>query len=330
MGKQPASLPEDRSEWPSFLSGGSLPKVEPAVGASVPSTSTSTSSIPSPSSLAPSSGLSSATSTSDLSHYPTTSSTTPTHSIHPISSSVPNPQPSGPRLHDYPLKAPGGKVVVTQVKPGLLLGVNNDDSHVKVSASAYPMSMPAQQFTSPRIPLHHHNHGYSYDYGYAPVVPTPMLPGENGVMGNNHSNPTWSLPNSSMRSHGRSLSSQSGSVSAQSEDDIDIEDEGEEYGRGRVLMRNGGGIDVEGDADSMDNDDEDDEHYEGYNNHGDEHHDNDDEDDGEEEETQTQNEMYTRHTTRYNAPRMDISVASVPQHIRWDGDMDIEMDMDMD
>ena len=300
MGKQPASLPEDRSEWPSFLSGGSLPKVEPAVTASVHSASTSASS-PSESSLA--SDLSSAT--SNLSHFPTTttttSSTTPTY---PISSSVPIPQPSGPRLHDYALKAPGGKVVVTQVRPGLLLGVNNDPA----------ASMPAAQLVTPtRTPQRHHA-GYSHDYGYTPpVVPVPAFgggpPNGDSVVGTN--NPMWSLPNSSVRSHGRSISSLSGSVSVQSEDgDIEIEDD-EEHGRaGRVFARNGRpgmGIDVEGDADGMDNDVIDDEHN-----------DNEDEDEGEDEEgDRTQSERYSRYTSRYRAPpRMD--------------DMDIEMDMDMD
>lgn len=302
MGKQPASLPEDRSEWPSFLSGGSLPKVEPAATASVPSSTSA--SILSDSSLA--SDLSSAT--SNLSHFPntTTSPTTPTHN--PISSSVPNSQPSGPRLHDYALKAPGGKVVVTQVRPGLLLGVNNDPPPPYATGGT-TASMPAQQLnTTTQIPQHHHD-GYSYDYDYTrPVVPVPTfggVPNRDGVVGANDS--TWSLPSSSIRSHGRSLSSLSGSVSAQSEDgDIEIDDEGHE--RWGVFVRNGRsgmGIGVEGDADGMDNDEEDDEH-------------NDDEEEDEEEEegSQTQSEMYTRYTSRYYAPRLD--------------DMDIEMDMDMD
>ena len=306
MGKQPASsLPEDRSEWPSFLSGGSLPKVEPVNH----STSTSASSIPSASSIALPSDLSSASSTSNLSRFPTTtSSTTPTH--HLISSSVPNPQSSGPRLHDYALKAPGGKVVVTQVRPGLLLGVNNDPP--STGTTAYPMSIPAQQFTPTRIHQHHH----SYDYSYTP----PVIPA-GGPNENNSNNPTWSLPNSSMRSHGRSLSSLSGSISAQSEDgDIEIEDvdedeeyegEGEGGGRGRVLMRNG--------RPEMGMDDEDD----------DEHHDNDDDDNDneeEDEEEETQSEIYSRYSSRYHAP------GGHPKSSGWDGigDMDMDMDMDMD
>ena len=307
MGKQPASLPEDRSEWPSFLSGGSLPKVESAVTPSIHSASTSASS-PSESSLA--SDLSSAT--SNLSHFPTTttttnSSTTPTH---PISSSVPILQSSGPRLHDYALKAPGGKVVVTQVRPGLLLGVNNDPpSPYAATATA---SMPAQQATHARISQHHHA-GYSYDYSYAPLVDPVSahggVPHGDGVVGTN--NTMWSLPNSSIRSHGRSISSFSESASAQSEDgDIEIGDEEDDaHGRGRMFMRNGRpemGIDGEGDGDGMDDDEIDEHNY----------HDEEDEDDGEEEGNQTQGEMYTRYTSRYHAPRMD--------------DMDIEMDMDMD
>ena len=52
--------------------------------------------------------------------------------------------------------------------------------------------------------------------------------------GNDNNNPTWSLSNSSMRSPGRSLSSLSGSMSAQSEDgEIEIEDvDGREGGGG--------------------------------------------------------------------------------------------------
>ena len=310
MGKQPASLPEDRSEWPSFLSGGSLPKADSAVTVSVHSSSSTSASPPSESSLA--SDLSSAT--SNLSHFPTTtttsttSSTTPT--THPISSSVPNPQSSGPRLHDYALRAPGGKVVVTQVRPGLLLGVNNDPPSSPYSTTA---SMPAQQIAPARIPQHHHA-GYSYDYGYAPpVVPSSHGGGGDGVV--ETSNSMWSLPNSSIRSHGRSLSSLSGSVSVQSEDgDIEIGDdydddyEIDDEGRTSVFVRNSGGgrhgmgiDDVEG-GDIMDNDDE------VYDEHN---------DDEEEEGTQTQSEMYTRYTSRYHASsRMD--------------DMDIEMDMDMD
>ena len=326
MGKQPASLPEDRSEWPSFLSGGSLPKTEVAGGGipSVPSTSTSASSVPSASSLGlSSSGLSSATSTSGF------SPSTPTH--HPISSSVPNPQSSGPRLHDYALKAPGGKVVVTQVRPGLLLGVNSNgdpsipytNSTTPASGTAYPMSMPIQQFAPTRTP----HHAYGYDYGYTPIVPAGG--GEDTL--NGIGPPTWSLPNSSMRSvsHGRSLSSGS-ALSEDGDIEIDIEDEDEEYGRGRVMGRKGRNFNVEGDADGMDDDDDDedndddDEHYEGHN-HG-QNHEDDDHNDNDEEGTQTYHPHYTTTTTRYNTP----------PHMKpkWDRgglvELDIEMDMDMD
>ena len=206
--------------------------------------------------------------------------------------------------------------MVTQVRPGLLLGVNNDPP------SSHTNGTTAQQFTPTRI-------GYNYDYGYTPpVVSAPTLGGPNGnhMGGNDNNNPTWSLPNSSMRSHGRSLSSFSGSMSAQSEDgdieieDVDVDDEG--YGReggggrGRALMRNGRSEGVG--LGDMDNDEEDD----------DDEHEEDEEDDG------TGNEIYTRYTSRYHAPaRMDMTMGDQQQQMRstkWDGvgDMDIDMDMD--
>lgn len=231
---------------------------------------------------------------------------------------------------------------MTQVRPGLLLGVNsNGDLSMPYAtgtdSAAYPKSMPVHQFTPTRTP----HDAYGYDYGHAPVVaPVPTLgAGCPNISNGNGNHPTWSLPNSSMRSasHGRSLSSLSGSVSAQSENgdiEIDVEDGAEDdekggYGRRRVLVRNGRagmgmGIDVEGDADDMD-DDDDDEHYDDHNHEGDEHHDDNDEE--EDEGTETQNETY--HHTRYNA-RFNAPMANQAKP-RWDGvGMDIEMDMDMD
>lgn len=98
-----ASLPEDRSLWPSFLSGGLVPP--PASG-----------------NYTHSSGY---TTLTDGNSRPTNIST-----LHPISSSVPttslsprHPVSTGPRLHDYaiPHSAPGaGGGGVTQVRPGVL------------------------------------------------------------------------------------------------------------------------------------------------------------------------------------------------------------------
>lgn len=217
------------------------------------------------------------------------------------------------------------------MRPGLLLGVNsNGDPSIPytngttpASGTAYPMSMPTQQFAPTRTP----HHGYGYDYGYTPIVPAG-----GGEIGNP---PTWSLPNSSMRSvsHGRSMSSGS-ALSEDGDIEIDIEDEDEEYGRGRVMGRKGRNFNVEGDADGMDDDDDDnedndddDEHYEGHN-HG-QNHEDDDHNDNDEEGTQTQtyhSHYTTTTTTRYNTP----------PHMKpkWDRgglvELDIEMDMDMD
>ena len=125
------------------------------------------------------------------------------------------------------------------MRPGLLLGVNNDPpSSSSPYATTTTASMPAQQVTPTRIPQHHHA-GYSYDYGYTP----PVVPAHGGS-GDGTNSSMWSLPNSSIRSHGRSLSSLSGSVSVQSEDgDIEIGDdydddyEIDDEGRTSVLDR---------------------------------------------------------------------------------------------
>lgn len=218
------------------------------------------------------------------------------------------------------------------MRPGLLLGVNNDppSSHTN-GATAYPKSMPAQQFTPTRV-----GYGSGYDYGYTtppPVVPAPAALNGNHMSGNS---PTWSLPNSCMRSHGRSLSSFSGSLSAQSEDgdieidDVNDEDEGYERGggRGRVLMRNGR-TEMGMGVDDMDNDEEEDEDED------DGHNDNEDLEEDEEDEG-TRNEIYARYSSRYRAhARMDMTMGDQHQQMKstkWDGvgDMDIEMDMDMD
>lgn len=77
------SLPDDRSLWPSFLSGGSLPTSDSANG-------------------------------EHQSHIISPSSS---YSSHPISSSVPvGPMSTGPRLHAYGV----GSGLVTQVRPGLV------------------------------------------------------------------------------------------------------------------------------------------------------------------------------------------------------------------
>ncbi|KAF9531426.1 hypothetical protein CPB83DRAFT_833554 [Crepidotus variabilis] len=105
MGDGATSLPEDRSQWPTFLSGGSLPKVEP-MGTKEHKPSSSISSA---------SGLSSA------------------FANMPISSSVParmttsTSMGGGPRMHDYTLPHSSSGVGVVG-RPGLV-GVSNMHRH---------------------------------------------------------------------------------------------------------------------------------------------------------------------------------------------------------
>jgi hypothetical protein len=42
------------------------------------------------------------------------------HALQPISSTVPNPSASGPRMHDYAIRAGGACAAVVQAVPGLL------------------------------------------------------------------------------------------------------------------------------------------------------------------------------------------------------------------
>ncbi|KAG6895186.1 hypothetical protein C0992_002713 [Termitomyces sp. T32_za158] len=79
-----SSLPEDRSLWPSFLSGGSLPKVDSVA----------------------------ATSTGGATHL--VSSSVPANGNFQRSPS------NGPRLHDYAIPATSGGSGVTQFRPGLV------------------------------------------------------------------------------------------------------------------------------------------------------------------------------------------------------------------
>ncbi|KAH6912916.1 hypothetical protein BKA70DRAFT_1531541 [Coprinopsis sp. MPI-PUGE-AT-0042] len=83
------SLPDDRSLWPSFLSGGSLPT---------------------PDSI----------SAANSEHQAHAISPSNSYSSHPISSSVPaRPMSTGPRMHAYGV----GSNLVTQVRPGLTVGM---------------------------------------------------------------------------------------------------------------------------------------------------------------------------------------------------------------
>ncbi|KAI0635123.1 hypothetical protein C8Q77DRAFT_1106081 [Trametes polyzona] len=126
------SLPEDRSLWPSFLSGGLLPPPGAANGAQVDSAK----GTPKPRS-------SSVSASADQPGVYPISSSVPTTSL--LSSSVgttlgvstgrvPTRSPStGPRMHDYALPSSGG---ITQVRPGVV-GVPMTPSTTQPDLSAY-------------------------------------------------------------------------------------------------------------------------------------------------------------------------------------------------
>ncbi|KAF8132877.1 hypothetical protein EV363DRAFT_1449078 [Boletus edulis] len=112
-----ASLPEDRSLWPSFLSGGLVPPPASVLSNDVGPTSMTTT-------------------TTAASQVASASST---DASFPISSSVPASTllsscsgSTGPRLHDYPI---GGAGIGAQVHPGML------------GVPTAPMQVPAQQTT---------------------------------------------------------------------------------------------------------------------------------------------------------------------------------------
>ncbi|KAI0674259.1 hypothetical protein C8Q78DRAFT_1013917 [Trametes maxima] len=105
------SLPEDRSLWPSFLSGGLLPPPDTANGVQLESAK--------PTPKARSSSVS--TSLDQPTVYPTSSSVPATSLLSTSAGTTgrgPTRSPSaGPRMHDYALPSSGG---ITHVRPGVV------------------------------------------------------------------------------------------------------------------------------------------------------------------------------------------------------------------
>ncbi|KAF6760431.1 hypothetical protein DFP72DRAFT_1062817 [Ephemerocybe angulata] len=249
------SLPEDRSLWPSFLSGGSLPPPEPPIPTNR-NVSGSDSNAPAPNAhktVAPS----------------------PSYMPHPVSSSVPARSTStGPRLHDYGV----GSGVVTQLRPGLVgvttssggvavIGERSSDNSVNPVSSTQPVPVPG-------VARHHHDafgsvsstgsasyyrnqHGAapeswgSHGYGSAGQHGLVGYPYSNGVAGSLHNGSSapggWSLPKSSVRSgsafsrsrsHSRTRRTASGSSESPPSDDESIDVDGMmEDARERALDR---------------------------------------------------------------------------------------------
>lgn len=204
-----SSLPDDRSLWPSFLSGGSLPPPDPSTLMSSmkisPPPTTTASNMASIAGSGPGAVSSSVPSTSGFSR----------------SSSA------GPRMHDYaiPIGASLGSDTggggVTHLRPGLLGVPTSNDSYGNVpisSATPHPMSLPI--ITAPSK----HSHSKSW----SAAVSTGMGGNTGG----------WSLPRSSVRSISGSSRSRSGSASDEDNDnDMEEIESGDELSLSRRYSR---------------------------------------------------------------------------------------------
>lgn len=172
-----ASLPEDRSLWPSFLSGGAVPppaSVSNGDVGPIPPPTTTTTTLTSP----PASVLASPF------NVPTS---------FPISSSVPastvldsyHAESTGPRLHDYTINR--GGIGITQVRPGVLgvpTAMNGRSSPMAVAAATATTEddalnllalreadVTAGSWGSPTLASlsrpHSHSHSHSYTHASA-------------------------------------------------------------------------------------------------------------------------------------------------------------------
>ena len=185
------SLPEDRSLWPSFLSGGALPP--PSVAnmeyhsTSSPPTQPTSSSVP-------------ATSLLSTTRAPST----------------------GPRLHDYSIpSAPHGAAGLTQLRPGVIgVPIGSGESPTSTNAGTLPVPVPnsdiyrnqsgygsiggkSEPWGSPAS-SHYTHHSYQSPSTLAFSKSYTHADGMGG----------WSLPRSSVRSVSRSSRSRSPSASA--------------------------------------------------------------------------------------------------------------------
>ncbi|TFK34642.1 hypothetical protein BDQ12DRAFT_360147 [Crucibulum laeve] len=221
-----ASLPEDRSLWPSFLSGGSLPPPEAPMPAGPPSAV----SVASPSNGIAVPVPTTATSTSSLSTSP--------YPTHPTSSSVPanfkRSSSTGPRLHDYSLGSAGG---LTQLRPGLV-GVPTGTTGVMVGSNGATGVVVNHNASKPvPVPISNSNGAPQSSFaGYRSASNSSWT--SNGVSSSYQSATSnsyapsserggWSLPRSSLRGgSGFSASLESRSRSTSRSDDEAEEDDG--------------------------------------------------------------------------------------------------------
>lgn len=235
-------FPEDRSLWPSYLSGGLLPPPDTAnrIGGDVGTPSFEA-------------GLSSFSLDPPAPHP--TSSSVPSQSIL-ASRSAPRSKPStrspsaGPRMHDYAVPGTGG---ITHFRPGLLGVPTGPSAGASTSTSADARSAPVD------VPMGAHREaGYAFVGAPSDAWSSPASAGVHAIgqsvrslssfsasasaLGQSYSEGTggWSLPRSSLRSGSRSRSA---SVSESDYVDVDGEDE---YARGvwqrGDAPRAGGGV----------------------------------------------------------------------------------------
>lgn len=226
MSPSSSSLPDDRSLWPSFLSGGSLPKADETAPVTNGSVHTSAASYPS----------------------------------HPVSSSVPAPEmagsshrasSTGPRLHDYSIPpsttASGG---ITQLRPGLLgvptgpqssmpVPVPNNGHTTSDSLRGYRSATSATSDSWASSP-YENGHASSYvsaglSSGSLPFVHSDERSASTGGGG-------WSLPRSSLRSVSSQSRSRSGSASGSRSDDesvVDVDGELDDFASSKYAGRYG-------------------------------------------------------------------------------------------
>ncbi|RDX54456.1 hypothetical protein OH76DRAFT_1397757 [Lentinus brumalis] len=155
------SLPEDRSLWPSFLSGGLLPPPDQANlahDAKPPSKARASSlaSVDQPIAYPTSSSVPAASLLSSRASTPSgRGSGTPT--------SFGRPPSAGPRMHDYAIPSSGG---ITHVRPGVVGVPTNPGSHSDIRA------IPIHRSSSS---LSHHHAGSPASHQRSAPVPVPAL-----------------------------------------------------------------------------------------------------------------------------------------------------------
>ncbi|KZT25891.1 hypothetical protein NEOLEDRAFT_1132914 [Neolentinus lepideus HHB14362 ss-1] len=199
------SLPDDRSLWPSFLSGGLLPPPSTtnlAVNGTTSRSKSSSTSTPS-------------------SFTGATSSSVPAYKLSGRSGS------SGPRLHDYSVSPANGGI--THIRPGLV-GVPTSTTpgpeEGRMSQSSAPVPVPVASSVGGFSYLSASGGGESW-VSYPPSSASPAT--STSLMRSQSQSEGWSLPSSSLRSR-------SGSRSDEDEEFVDVGDADAGVGRtaGRV------------------------------------------------------------------------------------------------